>query len=237
MRVFYYYVVSFFLLGLLYFFTFLIVVSVIFLSIFRLNKAVVATVNFWAKGTFYIVAKPLNIKGKENIDKNKKYILVANHSSAFDIMAIMSFLPGLSWLGKAGLMKIPLLKNALKAINYVPMKSSDLRNTKEMISKMVKNAGAQTIGIFPEGTRTLTGKFSKFRKGFLHVFRATETDILPVTLNGFYKFKPKGSKYMNYSSKLEVIIHEPIKRETIIEKSDEEILELTRSVISSAYKI
>ena len=65
----------------------------------------------------------------------ERYILLANHASMFDIMAIMA--------------------------------------------------------IFPEGTRTLDGKLNSFYRGFIHLLRTTEHDILPVTLSRFYKLKPK----------------------------------------------
>lgn len=224
------------LLFLLTLFTFFIVITVMFLSIFRFDKAIVAAVNFWARFSFPLVGKKLNFVGKEKIVKNHKYILVANHGSLFDIMAIMAICPNVSWLGKASLMKVPLFSNSLKAINYVPLNNSDLRNTKGMINSLIKNAGAQTIGIFPEGTRTKTGELSKFKKGFVHVFRATELDILPVTLNGFFKLKPKGRPYLDFRVKLNVFIHDVIKKEVLIDKTNEDIIETVKSVLVSVYE-
>ena len=67
------------------------------------------------------------------------------------------------------------------------------------------------------------------------MFRTRDIEILPVTLNGFYKLKPKNRFYINFDSKLEVIIHKPIKREELIEKTDIEIIETVKKVIESAY--
>jgi len=58
---------------------------------------------------------------------------------------------------------------------------------------------------------------------------------LPVTLNGFYDFKPKNRVYINFDSKLDVIIHEPIKRAELEEKSDMEIIGKVKAIIESAY--
>jgi hypothetical protein len=58
---------------------------------------------------------------------------------------------------------------------------------------------------------------------------------LPVTLNGFYKLKPKNRFYINFDSKLDVVIHKPIRREELIDKSDYEIIEAVKTVIESAY--
>ena len=66
---------------------------------------------FWAKSAFLIIGKKLHIEGKENIKKTGKYILIANHSSLFDIMAIISFFPGVSWFGHERLLKIPIFSS------------------------------------------------------------------------------------------------------------------------------
>ena len=104
-----------------------------------------------------------------------------------------------------------------------------------MLEQLVQKSKKQTVAIFPEGTRTLDGKINDFYKGFIYLFRTTEIGILPVTLNGFYKLKPKNRFYINFDSKLDVVIHKPIKREELIEKTDTEIIETVKNVIESAY--
>ena len=84
-------------------------------------------------------------------------------------------------------------------------------------------------------TRTLDGKINDFYKGFIYLFRTADIEILPVTLNGFYMLKPKTRFYINFNSKLEVVIHKPIKREELLNKTDAEIIETVKTVIESAY--
>ena len=217
------------------FVTFIIVVFILIISIFNWNKGVRALINFWAKLSFLLIGKKLHVKGIEKVEKGKKYIIVANHGSIYDIMGIMAIFPGVSWLGKEYLMKIPIFRNALKAINYVPMKTTDLRNTKAMISQLIENSGAQTIAIFPEGGRTTDGNFKKFRKGFVHVYRATQMDILPITLNGFYKLKPKTRSFINFKSKLEIVINNVLTNNQLNELDNNEITETVQNEIISSY--
>jgi hypothetical protein len=54
-------------------------------------------------------------------------------------------------------------------------------------------------------------------------------------LNGFYKLKPKNRFYINFDSKLDVVIHKPIRREELLGKNDFEIIETVKTVIESAY--
>ncbi len=217
-------------------FTFSIAFFIIIFSIFNLQKIIKSIIHFWAKSCFIIIFKKLPIKNTNIINAQKKYILIANHGSMFDIMAIMVFFPEVSWFGKESLLKIPIFGNALKAINFVPMKSSDFKNTKIMIEKLVTNSQIRTIAIFPEGTRTLTGEFGKFKKGFVHVLKATKLDILPVTLNGFHKLKPKNRFLIDYSSKLEVFIGQPINSEYLIDKGNNEITEIVKNKLLLNYK-
>lgn len=104
-----------------------------------------------------------------------------------------------------------------------------------MIDKMVENSKGLTIAIFPEGTRTSTGKINKFHRGFVHVLRASDMELLPVTLNGFFELKPKTRFSINFNSKLNVVIHPAIAPEELKDKTDQEIMDRAKSVIESAY--
>lgn len=210
-----------------------VLLSLLFYGL-RLRKIMNAVIHFWARGSFLIIGKRLHAEGLENLDKDKRYILMANHASMFDIMGIMSVFPGVAWIGKEHLIKIPVFGSLLKGINYVPMKTSDLRNTKEMVNQMVKNTRNFTVAIFPEGTRTVTGELSRFRKGFLHVLKASELDILPISLIGFFEFKPKNRPYFKYPARLTVKVHQPLFYSELKELSDIEIIQLVQSRIESA---
>jgi 1-acyl-sn-glycerol-3-phosphate acyltransferase len=220
--------------GILYIFTGIIVILLIPLAFLRLKRTVRYIMRFWARSVFLIIGKKLHVEGLERIEKNGKYILVANHSSLFDIMAIISFFPGVSWFGHARLLKIPVFRQILKMTDYVPMKKTSIKNTKEMIDRLINKSKGHTIAIFPEGTRTQNGKVSVFYRGFIQVLRASEINILPVTLNGFYVLKPKNRFYINFSSKISVIIHEPVARELLIDKDDSEIISILKNIIESS---
>ena len=175
----------------LYPFTFINVIIILLLNIFSLQKAIRVILSFWAHGTFFIIGKSFRVEGRENLNRERKYILMANHASLFDIMGIMTICPGVSWFGRAHLLKIPIFGTFLKVINYIPMQNTDLRNAKQMIEQLISKTQNQTVAIFPEGTRTNNGKMNNFRRGFLHVLKASELDILPVSLIGFFEFKSK----------------------------------------------
>lgn len=220
--------------SLLYPFTFFVVLMILFLHTTRFQKPVPAVIKFWARGSFLMIGKFYKIEGRENVKPGQKYILLTNHSSLFDIMGIMSINANVSWFGRANLMQIPVFGKVLRVIHYIPMQSSDLRNTKTMIDQLIQSTENQTVAIFPEGTRTTTGDLNRFHKGFLHVLKASQLDILPVTLRGFYEFKPKNRFYFNYPVKLSARIHPPISYKGLEHLEDREIIEKVKTLIESA---
>ena len=230
-----YAVISIPVFAILYSYTALGVFIILIFAWLNMKQPIRFLSQLWAKSVFLIMGKNFLINGKEHICKECRYILVANHASLFDIVAIMSFYPGVSWFGHERLLKVPLFGKILKMTDYVPFKEPTVKNTKKMLEQLVQKSKYQTIAIFPEGTRTLNGKINDFYKGFIYLFRTSEIEILPVTLNGFYRLKPKNRFYINFDSKLNVIIHKPIKREELIYKSDTEIIETVKKVIESAY--
>jgi 1-acyl-sn-glycerol-3-phosphate acyltransferase len=235
MRSLIYAVITIVLFPILYCFTAIIVFMILIFAWLSMKEPIYVLSQVWAKSVFLIIGKRFRIYGKENIRKDRRYILVANHASLFDIAAIMSFYPGVSWFGRERLLKVPLFGKILKMTDYVPFREPTYRNTKQMIEQLIHKSKYQTVAIFPEGTRTLDGKINQFYRGFIYLFRTREIEVLPVTLNGFYNLKPKNRFYINFNSKLNVVIHEPIRREEMIEMTDAEIIETVKTVIESAY--
>lgn len=221
--------------GILYCYTAFGVFVAVILTSFSAKKPVQFLCRIWAKSVFFFLGKRLNIKGKEHIDKTKKYILVANHASLFDIVAITSFYPNVSWFGHERLLKVPLFGRFLRLTNYIPFREPTVANTRRMLNQLLEKSHNQSVALFPEGTRTLNGQINPFYRGFIYLFRTHDIEVLPLTLNGFYELKPKNRFYIDFSSRLEVIIHQPIPREELIAQTDSEIINKVRKIIESVH--
>jgi 1-acyl-sn-glycerol-3-phosphate acyltransferase len=221
--------------GVLYVFTAIGVVFVFPLTWINAKKPARFLTMLWAKSVFIIIGKNLRVTGKENIIKDEKYIVVANHSSLFDIVAIISFFPEVSWFGHERLLKVPVFGKFLKMTDYVPFKEPTVTNTRHMLEQLMEKSQNKSVALFPEGTRTTSGKINPFFRGFIFLFKTRNVSILPVTLNGFYDLKPKNRFYINFRSKLDVVIHKPIPKEELINKTDREILDTVKTVIESAH--
>lgn len=218
----------------LYSFTAVIVFLILIQAYARWKAGIRHLMLFWARSVFLLMGKRLHIEGKQHIQKGNRYILLANHASMFDIIAIMSFYPDVAWFGHERLLRIPLFKQMLIMTDYIPMRISTLKNTRKMLEGLEEKAARRTVAIFPEGTRSLDGKLNSFYRGFIHLLRATGNDILPVTLNGFYNLKPKNRFHINFRSRLGVFIHPPMEGQKLVSCSDKEIMKRVSGVIESA---
>lgn len=210
----------------------------VLLILFGLRKFVYFLEGIWVRFYFLLGGKIIKIKGIENFNKNENYLIIANHSSFFDIHCLLCVFNGLSFLAKKELMKNPLWNLAIKFSNSVPIDRENFLSSMESLNNIIKNSKFKiNICIFPEGTRTKTGKIGNFKKGFIRILKNTNLNLLPVTLNGFYNFKPKNRIYFDPLVKLEVIIHKPLKNEELKIMNENEILEYSRNIILNDYII
>ena len=217
----------------LYLHTALIVIIILPFAYLRSKKTVKYLVRFWAVSVFWVLGKKLRTYGIENYSATKRYIIIANHASLFDIMAIMSFCPNVAWFGHERLMKVPVFKQILIMIDYMPVKEPTVKNTRLMLDEIAEKIKHHSIAIFPEGTRTLNGNMNSFYRGFVYILRASDADILPVTLNGFYALKPKNRFYINFGARISVVINKSIPSAELKVKTDDEIITEMKSIIES----
>jgi 1-acyl-sn-glycerol-3-phosphate acyltransferase len=217
----------------LYVYTAIVVLLILVMAYLQCKRGVRHLMGFWARSIFPLIGKKVRISGRENIKKGVPYILLANHASMFDIMAIMAFYPDVCWFGHERLLRVPLFNQMLLMTDYIPMRISNIKNTRIMLKQLEEKARDRTVAIFPEGTRTLDGKLNSFYRGFIHLLRASGHDILPVTLNGFYKLKPKNRFSIHFGSKLQVVIHPPLEGKKMALLNDKEILDRVSEAIES----
>lgn len=128
--------------------------------------------------------------GKENIPKNKGYILAANHISMADVFAIAVPVKGqICYMAKEELFKFKPLKWFFTALGGFAVRRG--KGDTDAIDKAcdIVNSG-KVLGIFPEGTRSKTGEIGKAKAGVALIAMQTKADILPISINyqgGKYK--------------------------------------------------
>ncbi len=127
----------------------------------------------------------MKVKGLENIDPKRPAIYMANHTTVLDIPILVAALPvDIRFIFKKSLAYIPIVGWAMMLTGMVPIergtKGPALKSLRVAANKIKK--GMHVI-IFPEGTRTRTGKLGKLKKGGFLLASLSETAIVPVHIS------------------------------------------------------
>lgn len=165
----------------------------------------------WSRLTCYLALCPVRVRGREYIDRRQSYVFVANHQGAFDIFLIYGFLGvPIKWVMKAGIAKIPFVGAACRAAGFIFVDNSTPAAAARSVLEAERSlsTGASVV-VFPEGSRTYTGKMIRFKKGACQMAVDQHLPLLPITLNGPFEILPIGSLNL-HRHRMEMIIHPPI---------------------------
>lgn len=72
----------------LYSYTAVIVFLILIMAVLRFRYGIRHLTGLYAKSVFPLMGKKIHIEGKQHIQQGERYILLANHSSLFDIIEI-----------------------------------------------------------------------------------------------------------------------------------------------------
>jgi len=131
----------------------------------------------------------IDINGYENIpDPSSGYVLCSNHSCWFDPLLIGSHYPDiLHFMAKKELFESPVLGFFAKKLKAFPVdrKGNDLKAIKTSV-KILKEG--KILGIFPEGTRNLSGKPSS-KAGVAIIAIKARKNVLPVAISSDKQYR------------------------------------------------
>ncbi|WP_051904329.1 lysophospholipid acyltransferase family protein [Hippea jasoniae] len=174
------------------------------------------TVRRWA----FEVVKMFNIDVKvKGFIYDKRFVLLPNHESYFDIIALYVAIPQkLHWLAKKELFDIPFLGRALKKLNVSGINRNDPIDAAKGLIRLLKNFDEGGVVIFPEGSR----RNKQLKDGGAVAAKKKKLPIYPVKIINTNKVMPAGKPVL-YSHPVEVIVCEKIKPELDIDKIKQKV--------------
>ena len=156
---------------------------------------------FWRN--FLKIFIGLKYINRKTLKNKKQFILIANHNSHMDTMAIMSAIPSryihkvhpiaaVDFFGGSLLNKI--LMRYLVNATLIKRDRNDTENDPiDAMDKMIKKY--RSLILYPEGSRGSPGIMTNFKKGLAYLIqRNPNIKVIPVYLNNIYKTLPKGRK-------------------------------------------
>ncbi len=136
----------------------------------------------------------IKVKGLENIDQKKTYVVVANHQSLADIVVMYKMRMQFKWVAKESLFKVPFIGWCLSLTKHIKLSRGDFGSIKKVYKKAAHWLKKDmSVVFFPEGTRSESGKIGEFQSGAFKLAIQQKRPILPVVIDGTKDALPKGS--------------------------------------------
>ena len=187
----------------------------------------------------FIGLQYFNNKSLKNI---KQFILIANHNSHMDTMALMSAIPSRfvhrvhpiaarDFFGGSLFSRI-LMRYLVNATLIRRDREDPERDPIDDMDKMLKKK--RSLILYPEGSRGIAGKMSDFKRGLGYlVQRNPNISVIPVYLENIYKTLPKGKKLIlpyNCSIKFgKPIKFNSLEMDDILKTAEKEMLKIKES--------
>lgn len=131
--------------------------------------------------------------GVEFVPRRGPLILVANHQSLLDPLALMAAIPReITFLAASYLFRIPAVGLVIKAVGALPVRGeeADLRSLRKSLALLREG---KAIGLFPEGAVSRPGELRPFMPGWAYLALKSGAPVLPVILRGSSKVLPVGT--------------------------------------------
>jgi len=182
---------------------------------------------------FFKAYNRLKIKGTENIPAEGPMIIAPNHQSYLDgaLLSVglpMKLLKDSYFYATEEHVKGALLKAYANHSNIILMERGNLRNSILKLAEVLKQG--KNVVIFPEGSRSRTGRLTDFKKTFAILSREMQVPILPVCIKGAFEALPRTKRFI-MPSKIEVEFLKPIVPEA--DRSYDEIAKQVKEVINT----
>lgn len=168
--------------------------------------------SLWGRSMFW--SQPgwrVQITGRHHLQARRAYILVANHQSAFDIMALYFVRRQFKWIAKEELFRLPFAGWSMRLAGYIALgrgRAHSIHATyeraKDWLSKGV------SVFFFPEGTRSATGKLGAFKRGAFQLAVDAGVPVVPIAVKGTRELLPRHSLVLRRRGRIRIVVHPPL---------------------------
>lgn len=180
---------------------------------------------------FYVVPPrwKREVMGLENIEKGKSYVIVLNHQSMSDIMALYFVPLNFRWVSKREVFRIPFFGQFLVLHGDIAIERG---NGAEAMRKVLEKGctwlgrGA-SVAMFPEGTRSKDGEIHRFKAGAFALAKEAGVDILPVVMEGTSTVV-KPSRLFNWRNTIKIKILPAVSAAKVAESDQKELADSIR---------
>ena len=141
---------------------------------------------WWAR--LYLRCLPgcrIVVEGREKITPRTPFVLVANHQSMTDIMALSALATPFKWVSKKEAFRLPFIGWNMYLNQYVRVDRGNMRSvraTMEICRDWLERG--MPLLMFPEGHRSRSGEMIPFHGGAFKLAVESGCAVLPIVVDG-----------------------------------------------------
>jgi 1-acyl-sn-glycerol-3-phosphate acyltransferase len=189
---------------------------------------------FWASS--YVYMNPLwrwRVRGRSKLPWKGPAVIVANHASLVDILVLYGLYRPFKWVSKEEMFKVPFVGWNMSLNSYVKLKRGDRQSIRQMMERCLEllRQGSPVL-IFPEGTRSETGKMLPFKDGAFRLAMEAGCPVIPVAIRGTGHSVPKHGLVLRNRMDATVEVLDPIDATAFT--SSDALREAVRSALALA---
>ncbi len=179
----------------------------------------------------------VEVQGREHIKPGRTYLFLANHQGNCDPPALLPAIPrDVRFLLKKELRRVPLLGRIMKLGGFIFIdrknRASALQGMEDAVAQM--RAG-QSFLVFPEGTRSRTGRMGPFKKGPFMMAIQAAIPIIPITISGSFEVMPPDRLKISPGT-IRVTLHPEIDTRQLTLSQREDLMGEVARIIASRLK-
>jgi len=195
---------------------------------------------FWA--WYYqslVVFWKLDLKGREKIPWNRPLVMVANHRSLVDILALYKLRRPFKWVSKAENFKLPFVGMVLSLSHCIKVDRENKRSGQMFIVRAEEEMKkGSSVLIFPEGTRAKTSAMGRFREGAFLLAKRRGCGIIPIVHTGSEKTfqQGKNSWVLSGKTRIRIRVLDEIPAEKVQELPVADLMNYTREIMEEGIR-
>ena len=191
---------------------------------------------FWA--SIYTWLNPIwrvTLVGRDRLRDDPAAVIVVNHSSFVDILVLFRIFVHFKFVSKSENFHVPFIGWNMSLNGYIRLKRGDRESVLRMMEACRRAImRGSSVLMFPEGTRSTTGRMRPFKPGAFELALSTSSPIQPIVIHGSGNALPKRGFVLRGKHSIRVTVLEPILPEQFGSASVEELMGRVRSRMAEA---